>query len=152
MSIVRFNPLRELLDVEREFNKLFSTFNNRFGVDKTSDVNYDNAVWSPFTDIYEDNDNFKLKVDLPGLNKEDVKITYQDGSLAISGERKQDKETSNSKYHRVERMYGKFYRTFALPQKIKHDNIEAEFANGQLTIVIPKAEEAKPKQLEIKVN
>lgn len=154
MALVRFNPVRDLLNVEREFDRLFKTFENRFGISdrKANNEEYENAVWMPVTDIYEDNENFKLKIDLPGLSKKDVKITFTDGQLNISGERKQEKESDNGKYHRVERVYGNFFRSFTLPQKIKQDQIEAEFKDGQLMVTIPKAEEAKPKELEIKVK
>jgi HSP20 family protein len=154
MTLVRFNPVRDLLNIEREFDRLFKTFENKFRLtDKqVENSDYDNAVWMPVTDIYEDKDNYKLKLDLPGLSKNDVKITYTNGQLSISGERKQEKENDSGKYHRIERVYGNFFRTFSLPHKIKESDIDAEFKDGQLLITIPKAEEAKPKELEIKVK
>lgn len=155
MTLVRFNPVRDLLNMEREFDRLVKTFENKFGftTDKQAEnPDYDNAVWMPVTDIYEDKDNYKLKLDLPGLSKKDVKITYANSQLSISGERKQEKENESGKYHRIERVYGNFFRTFSLPQKIKENEIDAEFKDGQLMITIPKAEEAKPKELEIKVK
>jgi HSP20 family protein len=154
MTLIRFNPVKDLLNMEREFDRLFKTFGSRFGIaDKqVENSDYDNAVWMPVTDIYEDNNSFKLKLDLPGLSKKDVKITYTNGQLSISGERKQEKENDNGKYHRIERVYGNFFRTFSLPNKIKENEIDAEFKDGQLLITIPKAEEAKPKELEIKVK
>ncbi len=154
MSLVRWNPMRDLIEIEREFNRLFRDFDSRFGfnIAQGTDENLDNAVWSPLSDIYEDDDTYKLRLDLPGVKKDEVKISYSDGRLTITGERKQEKETGNHKYHRVERMYGKFYRSFDLPEKIKEDQITAEFKEGQLTISIPKAEEAKPKEIPIKIN
>ena len=92
------------------------------------------------------------ELDLPGVSKEDVKISFSDGQLNISGERKQEKENKDSKYHRVERTYGKYFRSFTLPKQIKEDKIDAEFKDGQLTITVPKAEEIKPKEIPIKVN
>ena len=152
MAIVRFNPMRELLNVEREFNKLFNSFEGRFGLSREgSNEELENAEWMPLTDIYEDKDNYKMTLDLPGIKKEDVKMTYANGQLTISGERKQDKVTDGH-HHRVERIFGKFYRTFTLPQQIQEDKINAEYKDGQLTITIPKAEEAKPKELEIKIK
>jgi len=153
MALIKWNPERELLNIEKEFSRMFDLLGNRFG-NKTNDETeqYGLADWAPLTDIYEDDNNFKLKVDLPGIKKEDVKISYSDGQLSISGERKQETENKNSKYHRVERLFGKYYRSFALPKKILEDKIEAEFKDGQLIINIPKSEEAKPKQLEIKVK
>ena len=153
MSIVKWNPSRELLNVEREINKLFNTFGSRFGLADTSgDDEYENAIWAPLTDITEDKDNYVLRLDLPGVNKEDVKISFSDGQLNISGERKQEKETKELKFHRVERVYGKYYRSFALPGAIKEDKIDAEFKNGQLIITVPKADEAKPKEIPIKFS
>ena len=153
MTLVKWNPARELLNVEREFNKLFNTFNNRFGFDEsTMNEELENAVWSPLTDISENKDQYILKMDLPGVSKENLKLNFHDGELIISGERKQEKEDKDSKYHRIERTYGKYYRSFTLPQTIQADKINAEFKDGQLTITVPKSEEAKPKELEIKVK
>ncbi|MGD1006823.1 MAG: Hsp20/alpha crystallin family protein [Ignavibacteriaceae bacterium] len=153
MSIVKWNPARELLNVEREINILFNSFGGKFGLSETSNNDeYQNAVWSPLTDISEDKDNYVLRLDLPGVNKEDVKISYSGGQLNISGERKQEKETKEFKFHRVERVYGKYFRSFALPGDIKDDKIDAEFKNGQLLITIPKADETKPKEISIKFN
>jgi len=153
MALVKWNPARELLSVEREFNKLFNSLGSRFGLmESTEDEEFENAVWMPLTDISEDKENFSLRLDLPGVKKDEVKISYNDGQLTISGERKQEKETGDSKYHRVERAYGKYYRSFTLPSKIKEDKIEAEFKDGQLIITVPKAEEAKPKEIPIKIK
>jgi HSP20 family protein len=153
MSITKWNPARELLNVEREMNKLFNSFGSRFGLmDAYNDDEYENAVWSPLADISEDKENYVLKLDLPGVNKEDVKISFSEGQLNISGERKQEKETKELKLHRVERVYGRYYRSFTLPGAIKEDKIEAEFKNGQLVITVPKADETKPKEIPIKFN
>ena len=153
MTLVKWNPSKELLNVEREFNKLFNTFNRRFGFDdSTMNEELENAVWSPLTDISENKDQYILKMDLPGVSKENLKLNFHDGELIISGERKQEKEDKDSKYHRIERTYGKYYRSFTLPQTIQADKINAEFKDGQLTITVPKSEEAKPKELEIKVK
>jgi len=150
MTFAKFNPVKDLLDVEREFNRIFNSMGNRFEV--TRDEEFDNAVWMPLTDIAEDNDNYYLKVDLPGIKKQDVKISYIDGNLSISGERVQDKEAKDKKIHRIERSYGKYYRSFNIPKEIKDDKIKAEFKDGQLTITIPKADEVKPKEIDIKVS
>jgi len=154
MSIVRFNPVRDLLSFEKEMSKLFNEFDNSFGFRKPKAITeeMENAVWAPLTDILENDDNYTIKVDLPGVSKDDLKISYENGALAISGERKSEKETKDAKFHRVERTYGNFYRSFTLPQQINQDKIEAEFSNGQLEITIPKTEEVKPKQLQIKVK
>jgi HSP20 family protein len=153
MALVKWNPAKELLNMEREFNKLFNVFGRRIGsLEGNGSDEYENAVWMPLTDIKEDNDNYYVMLDLPGVAKPDVKVSYADGQLSISGERKQEKETKESKFHRVERTYGRYYRSFTLPQQVKEDKIEAEFKDGQLTVTVPKAEEAKPKELDIKIK
>ncbi|MCH7517197.1 MAG: Hsp20/alpha crystallin family protein [Bacteroidetes bacterium] len=154
MTFAKFNPVKDLLDVEREFNRIFNSMGNRFEVTRKEgfDEEFDNAVWMPLTDIAEDNDNYYLKVDLPGIKKQDVKISYTDGAISISGERSQEKETKEKKFHRIERSYGKYYRSFNVPTEIKEDKIKAEFKDGQLTITIPKADEVKPKEIDIKVS
>ena len=153
MTLVRFNPFRDLLNVEREFNRLSKTFDNRYGLSRReNDEEFDNAVWTPLTDVFEDDNKYELKMDLPGVSKDDLKLSFKNGELCISGERKQEKEEKNGQYHRIERTFGKYYRSFRLPELIKSDKIDAEFKDGQLTVSIPKAEEAKPKELEIKVK
>ena len=154
MALVKWNPSRELLSIEREFNKMFNSLSNRFGFGNGDDVDkeYENAVWSPSSDIYEDKENYVLTLDLPGIKKDNVKISYVDGQLNISGERKNEKESKDGTYHRVERSYGKYFRSFSLPKEIKDDKIDAEFKDGQLTITVPKAEEVKPKEIDIKVK
>jgi HSP20 family protein len=154
MTLTRWNPSKELINMEREFGKLFDAFNSRFGFKNNGDDNEDfaNAVWAPLTDIMEDNDKYVLQLDLPGIKKEDVKITYNNGQLTISGERKYEKEDKDSTYHHIERAFGKYYRSFNLPEKIVEDKINAEFKDGTLNITIPKAEDAKPKQIEVKIK
>ena len=154
MAIVRWNPMRDLMSMEREFNKIFNSLERKFGFGDGDNENeeFENAVWMPMTDILEDENQYYLNIDLPGIKKEDVKINYSNGQLSISGERKQETVEKDTKYHRAERSYGKYYRSFTLPQKINENEIDAEFKDGQLKISIPKSEEAKPKQLEIKVK
>ena len=154
MTLIKFNPMRDLMDFEKEFSKMFNAFENRFGISRSKDEEnkYENNVWMPLTDIYEDKENYIIKADLPGMKKDDVKISFTDGQLSISGERVQEQESKDAKCHRVERTYGKYYRSFNLPKEIKEDKIKAEFKDGQLTISITKADEVKPKEIEIKVN
>lgn len=154
MTLVKFNPMRDLVDIEREFSRMFNSLENRFGISRSNDEDneYENAVWMPLTDIYEDKDKFTLKLDLPGIKKEDVKISFVDGKLSISGDRTQESEHKDSKCHRIERSFGRYYRSFNLPEHIQSEKINAEFKDGQLTISVPKAEAAKPKEIEIKVK
>ncbi len=153
MTLIKWNPAKELINFEREFNKMFRSLENRVGFPKKSvDEEFENAVWMPLTDIEEDEDNYILRIDLPGIKKEDVKISFSEGRLSISGERKQEKEKKTSTYHRMERTFGKYFRSFNLPSEIKDDSISAEFNDGALTVLIPKAEIVKPKEIEINVN
>lgn len=153
MSIIRWNPARELLNMEQEFNKLFNGFGKRFRTGESDSLDeYENAIWLPLADIKEDKNNYFVMLDLPGIAKDEVKVAYNNGQLSVSGERKQEKETIDSKFQRVERVFGQYDRSFTLPQKVKEDKIEAEFKDGQLKITVPKAGEAKPKELEIKIK
>ncbi len=102
MTLVKFNPMRDLVDIEREFNRMFNSFENKFGISRSKEDNeYENAVWMPLTDIYEDKDKYSLKLDLPGIKKEDVKISFVDGKLNISGERNVENEHKDSKCHEL---------------------------------------------------
>ncbi|RPI05439.1 MAG: Hsp20/alpha crystallin family protein [Ignavibacteriae bacterium] len=155
MSLVRWNPARELatwpsdlFGIQREINRMFD---NVFRYDNRDDDDGFNA-WTPAVDIAEHDEQYLVEVELPGVNKEDVKITLENNILTIRGEKKQEKETRKESYHRVERSYGSFQRSFTLPTTIKSDKIDAAYKDGILQITLPKAEEAKPKQIEVKVK
>lgn len=152
MTLVKWNPTRELLNMDKEFKRVLNSFDNFWGLNKHDSEEYESAVWMPLADVIENNDEYILKMDIPGVEKKDVKLSYSNGELTISGERKEEKESKDSKYHRIERSYGKYFRSFKLPEKIVDDRISAEFNNGSLKITIPKAEEVKPKEIEIKVH
>jgi HSP20 family protein len=155
MSLVRWNPVRDLatwpsnlFGMQREMNRMFDNFFN--GTDRDED--YALTAWSPAVDIAEHDDQYVVKMELPGVSKEEVKITLESNILTIRGEKKQEKETKKENYHRVERSYGSFQRSFTLPTTVKNDKIDASFKDGILDIKLPKAEEAKPKQIEVKVS
>lgn len=156
MSLVRWNPTRELtsfpsgiLNMQREINRMFDSF-FRDGV--ADDGTPAPSMWSPAVDVAEHENEYRVKVELPGVSKDDVKITMQENVLTIRGEKKQETETKESNLHRIERSYGTFQRSFSLPTTVKTDKIEAAHKDGILTIILPKAEEAKPKQIEVKVK
>jgi len=156
MSIVRWNPVRELatfpsdiLGMQRDINHMFDRF-FRGGV--LDDAEFPAASWVPAVDLAEKDDAYIAKVELPGVSKDDVKITLQDNIITIRGEKKDEKETKESNYHRVERSYGSFQRSFNLPSAVKGDKVDAQYKDGILTISLPKAEEAKRKQIEVKVK
>jgi HSP20 family protein len=108
--------------------------------------------WAPALDVHEDADNFTIRVELPGLKREDIGVSLQDGALVISGERKAEKVEDGVEIHRQERFYGKFQRALTLPAPVAADKVKAAYKDGVLTVTLPKAEEAKPKQIGVGVN
>lgn len=149
MSITRWNPTRDLLSISDEMNRLV---NSVFSNDNARETSLYRGTWNPAVDISEDDNNFYLHVDLPGLTREDVKVKYDEGTLAITGERKSGSEEKNINYHRVERVSGKFERSFRITSRVLPEKIAADFQNGVLSITLPKAEEVKPREIEVKVK
>ena len=154
MSLIKCNPNRSTAGFGHDMFKLFDALENSLGFPFVNDslAGNDTVSWSPRSDIFETENEYKLQMDLPGLKKEDVKITFQNRQISISGERSTVNSEDKGTYHRSERRFGKFYRAFTLPEGIKESAIEAEFKDGQLTVTIPKAEEVKPKQVEISIK
>jgi HSP20 family protein len=147
-ALTRWDPARELLSIADEMNRIVrDVFDS-----ETRETSFFKGTWSPVVDISEDKDNFYLHVELPGMKREDVKVSYEDGLLTITGEKKSEKEEKDVNYHRVERRFGKFERSFRMPSHIVSDRIDAHFENGVLTITLPKAEEAKPKEIEVRIK
>jgi len=110
------------------------------------------SVWNPAVDLYEDKDNVFVKAELPGMKKEDIQVSLHAGVLSISGERKDEEKHGSADTYRVERFVGRFHRTITLPSQVKSDHIAAQYKDGILTVTLPKAEEAKPRQIEINVS
>jgi HSP20 family protein len=110
------------------------------------------ADWAPRVDIAETEKEYSIKAEIPEVKKDDVKVTVDNGVLTIKGERKQEKEEKNKKFHRVERFYGSFTRSFTLPDKVDENRIEASFKDGMLTLTIPKTEASKPKAIDVKIK
>ena len=161
MSLIRWTPMRELApwnglsdilpdisQMHREFNRMFDSA-LRGG---TADDGSYGTFWNPAVDIVEQEDAYIVEAELPGLTKNDVKISVQGNVLTMRGERKSEQEENKRNYHRNERAYGSFVRSFTLPSYVQTDKIEAQYKNGILTITLPKAEEAKPKTIDVKVN
>ncbi|MDH7516144.1 MAG: Hsp20/alpha crystallin family protein [Bacteroidota bacterium] len=145
MMLTRWNPLNEMLNLQREMDRLFNFVTPR----SRRDEDYDSAVWMPVVDISEDNDQYILHFDLPGIDKKDVKMSFADNTLTVSGERKEATEKKDVTCHRIERVYGKFYRSFTFPSAVNAEKISATYKDGVLTVTVPKAEEVKPKQITI---
>ncbi|HEY3932951.1 MAG TPA: Hsp20/alpha crystallin family protein [Verrucomicrobiae bacterium] len=109
-------------------------------------------AWAPTLDVREDKDNFVIRVELPGLKREDIEVSLQDGALVISGERKFEKTEEGTEVHRQERYYGKFQRALTLSEPVAADKVKADYKDGVLTVTLPKTEEAKPKKIDVSVN
>lgn len=154
MALIRFKPEREistwtpfrdLVNMQREVGRVFDSL----FADVDGDGNY-MASWSPRADVIENNEAYVIKTELPGVDKNDVKITLHENVLTFKGEKKQEKEENGKNFHRIERSYGGFERSFTLPAGVKNDKIDASYKDGILTITLPKAEQAKPKEIEVK--
>jgi HSP20 family protein len=143
-SVVRWNPMRDFTSVQEEMNRVLSgVFGSRF-TDEGA------LVWHPPIDIEEQPDRYTVQVELPGMKPEDLKITLEDNHLVIRGEKTRTEEQKNATYHKVERVYGTFERSFTLTHAVKADKIEATYRDGVLEVTVPKAEEAKPREIQIK--
>ena len=146
-SLIRFTPRHDMRRLQREFDHLFESF---FPTRPATDEALESAVWAPRTDLSETEDAYLIHLDLPGLKKDEVEISVHDGTLSVSGERRQEETEEGRTFVRVERSYGRFYRSFSLPQTINAEGIEATFEDGVLTIYVPKAEELKPRRIDIR--
>jgi len=150
MTLIRWRPAKDLINIQDEMNRVFDRFFTR---DNWSDEeSMSQAGWYPIVDISENNDEYILNAELPGLKKEDIHISYTNGVLKLEGERKKEMEKEGTDYHRLERVFGKFCRTFRLPNTVKSEKISADFKDGILNIRLPKVEEVKPKEIEVKIS
>ena len=147
-ALTKWNPFRELEDIQNRLSSLFGRTPLRGLGEEAMTV----SEWTPLVDIAEDDKEYLIKAELPEVKKEDVKVTVENDVLTITGERKFEKEEKNKKYHRVERAYGSFMRSFTLPQGAAGDKINAEFKDGVLKVHLPKSAEAKPKPIDVKVD
>ena len=150
MAIVRWDPFRELQDMSDRLNRMIARPASGGSVGQGREV-MTVADWTPTVDISETEAEYAIKAELPEVKREDVKVTVEDGVLTIQGERKQEKEEKGKKYHRVERSYGRFVRTFTLPDTVDESKVKAEYADGILHLHLPKSEKAKPKQIDVKI-
>jgi len=146
MALTRWQPFRDLMNVQQDVDRLVDQF---FGRTPLGVYDIDGGIWSPPVDITEDDENVFVAVEVPGMTKEDVKITLQDNVLTIRGEKKQEMEKKDANYHRLERSYGSFTRSFSLPTGVVPDKIKAQYQDGLLKISLPKAEQVKPKEIPI---
>ena len=149
MAVVRWDPFRDLAEVQERVNRVLGEFYGGRGQDDVMR----RGTWIPPVDIYEaPNHEMVIKAELPDIRREDIDIRVEDNTLTISGEKKFDEDVKEEQFHRVERAYGTFTRSFSLPATIDTAKVNADYKNGVLTVKLPMREEAKPKQIQVKVG
>ena len=148
-TLTRWDPFRELDELNNRLGTLFGGAPAR--KDGTKEETMTIAEWAPLVDIIEDEKEYLIKAELPEIRKEDVKVRVENGVLTLSGERTYEKEDTGKKYHRIERAYGSFERTFTVPEDADASKVNAEFKDGVLKVHLAKDEKAKPKAIEVKV-
>src|SRR2546430_5062161 len=148
MSIVRYDPFRDLRTLQEEVNRLFTG-----SIPRTFDEEgIARGAWSPSVDIYENKEQIVLEAELPGMNREDFELSVENNVITLRGERQFEKKDETDNYHRVERSYGSFTRSFTLPNTVSAEGANAEYRNGVLRVTLPKREETKVRPIEIKTN
>ena len=147
MNVVKYDPFRDLRSLQDEMNRLFSGTFSRGSQDEVL-----RGAWSPSVDIFENKNEIVLEAELPGMTAEDVNISIENNVLTLHGERRFEKKDESDNFHRVERSYGSFTRSFTLPPTVSSENANAEFQNGVLRLTLAKREEAKPRRIEIKAG
>jgi HSP20 family protein len=147
MEILSYNTLLDLRGMKEQMNRLLDLAWNREPGEELRE-----GVWQPLVDIFENNEAVVIKAELPGVEQDAIEVRIEDTTLTIRGERKQDSEVRKENYHRIERYYGPFQRSFLLPQTIDQDKVHAACDKGVLTITLPKKEVLKPKQITVKVQ
>jgi len=148
MELARWNPFRELEDMQGRLNRLFG----EPSFARTGENGMSFSGWSPAVDVQETYKEYLIKADLADVKKEDVKVELLDGTLTIEGERQQEKEEKGKTFHKIEREYGKFLRRFAMPSEVDASKVQADFKNGVLNVHLPKSATAKPKAIDVKVS
>lgn len=147
-TLVRWDPFRDLVSIQDELNRLFGrTFN---GVEPMRPAA--TGAWIPAMDVLETEDRFVVKLELAGIEPDDVEVAVEDSTLSVSGTREFSTETNEENYHRVERRYGSFSRSITLPQTVDTEKVEASFDKGVLTVEVPKVERAKPKKIQVRAE
>jgi HSP20 family protein len=149
MNLIKWDPFRELEDVSTRLNRIFGRPLARMEPNSEMLAMVD---WTPSADISETDTAYLIKAEIPGVKKEDVKVTLQDGILTIQGERKSEKEEKDKKFHRIECSYGSFMRSFRVPDDADESGVKAEFKNGILNVTLNKSAKAKPKAINVSVS
>ena len=148
MRSLATRPIQDLFSIHNEMGRLFDNWYKpaRYRAEG------ENLDWLPVVDILEANEHVEIRAEIPGLSEQDVQVSVTDDVLTLKGEKTQESEENDQKYHRVERSYGRFQRSFTLPANLNPEDIKAKFTNGVLTVSIPKAKEVQPKEIQISVE
>lgn len=150
MAIVRWlDPFRDLTSIQERMNQIFE---DALARTRGRDEGLRTGMWTPAVDIYEKNDAVVVKAELPGVERDQISVEVKDGILTLRGERKFERDVKEESYHRIERSYGTFLRSFSLPVSVDQEKVKAKFKDGVLEVELPKKEQAKPKQITVDVS
>lgn len=149
MALVKYNPLRELRSMQDQMDRLL---NLSWGSGEYPGEDIKEGIWQPAVDIYETTDSIVIKAELPDVDQKDIDVRIEDNLLTIKGERKHESEVKKENYHRIERYFGSFQRSFKLPATVEQEKVAASCEKGVLTVTLPKKEEVKPKQINVEVK
>jgi HSP20 family protein len=148
MNLVKWDPFAELEDVSKSLNRIFGRFPARPADREALAM----ADWAPTVDISETDSAYMIKGEIPGVNKEDVKVTIEDGMITMRGERKLEKEEKDKKFHRIERSYGSFMRSFRVPDDVDENAVKAEFKDGMINVTLPKSGKSKARSINVSIT
>ena len=151
MAIVRWRPLRDIVSIQDEMNQLFDDFFGRTQK-RWSAFGPEEGLWTPNVDVSETKDEIVVTAEMPGLKKEDIKLSVQDNVITLSGEKKSEEEKKDANFYRLERSFGSFCRSFTLPTPVEAEKIKASFKDGILKVTLPKSEKVKPKEIPINIS
>lgn len=143
--INKWEPFRDMLSLRADMDRLFSSLFGGLREERE-------GFWAPIVDIEEDNENIMVRAEIPGMKKDDIKVSVKGSMLTITGERKQESETKEKTFHRVERSYGKFSRMITLPTEVEADKVKASYKDGMLNITLPKPAAIKPKHIDVEIK
>ena len=145
MTVIRWDPFRDLNTLQDRMNRLFEEANRGGRADEPTAT----TSWSPSVDIFETEESIVVKAEVPGVDPKEIELSLENNVLTLKGDRRFEKETKDENYHRIERSYGGFSRSFSIPALVEEAAIKADYKEGVLTIVLPKTEKARPKQIQI---
>ena len=149
-TVIRWDPFKEMDELQKRVSTMLGLAPLRRGENRDATLTV--AEWSPLVDIAEDEKEYLIKAELPEVKKDDVRVSVENGVVTITGERKFEKEEKGKKYHRIERAYGSFARSFSVPDNADDSKVAAEFKDGVLKVRLAKSEKAKPKQIDVAVS